>query len=224
MREAVRGVVIGTVVLLVAGAIASRIGWAEIAAPRASGMGAWFVARASGFAAFIALSFDVIVGLVVSTRVAGRRLARGQLIELHGWLSPLALALVLGHGLVLLADGYIRFDALDVVIPFVARYRPVAVALGVVAGYLAVVVHASFAFRRRLGTARWRRLHYLSFGAFVGAALHGVLAGSDSGRPWAIALYAAPLAVAALLVAHRVGRAVRLRERRLAGVLHPDQR
>lgn len=204
MRELLRGVLIGTALLLVAGAIASRAGWIDVAAPRASGTGAWLVARASGFAAFIALSFDVIVGLVVSTRAGGRRLSRGQLIELHSWLSPLALALVVGHALVLLADGYIRFDALDVLIPFVAPYRAVAVGLGVFAAYLALVVHASFALRRRLGTAWWRRLHYLSFAAFTAAALHGIAAGTDSGQPWAIALYATPLVVVAALVGRRV--------------------
>ncbi len=226
MREALRGLAIGIAVLLVGGAIASRMSWADITVARAGGTGAWFVARASGFAAFIALSFDVIVGLVVSTRVADRRLARGQLIELHSWLSPLALALVLGHATVLLADSYIRFDALDLVIPFIAPYQAFAVGLGVISAYVALVVHASFGFRRRLGTKLWRRLHYLSFVAFVGGALHGILAGSDSGRPWAIALYATPLVLAAMLLARRVrtslaARASRARsgEARLASVL-----
>jgi methionine sulfoxide reductase heme-binding subunit len=204
VREAFRGVAIGAVVLLIAGAIASQAGWADITAPRASGAGAWFVARASGFAAFAALSSDVIVGLIVSTRVADRRLARGQLIELHSWLSPLALALVVGHAVVLLADGYIRFDALDLLIPFVAPYRGIAVGLGVIAAYFAVVVHASFGFRKRLGTKWWRRLHYLSFVAFADGALHGVLAGSDSDRPWAIAVYALPATIVLALVAVRL--------------------
>ncbi|HSN30381.1 MAG TPA: ferric reductase-like transmembrane domain-containing protein [Kofleriaceae bacterium] len=204
MRELLRGLAIGVALLLVVGAVASRAGWADIAVPRPEGTGAWLVARASGFAAFVALSFDVLVGLVVSTRVADRRLARGQLIELHGWLSPLALALVLGHAAILLADSYIHFDALDLLIPFVAPYRPLATGLGVLAAYLALVVHASFGFRKRLGTKLWRRLHYLSFAAFAGGALHGILAGTDSGQPWAVALYAAPLALAGLLVARRI--------------------
>ncbi len=206
MREIVRGVAIGAVVLLVAGAIASRLGVAAIEAPRASDTTPWLIARASGFAAFAALSLDVVIGLVVSTRVADRHLSRGQLIDLHGWLSPLALALVLGHAVILLADGYIRFDALDVLIPFVAPYRAVAVGIGIVAAYAAVVVHASFAFRKRLGTKRWRKLHYLSFLAFAAAAVHGIIAGTDTGRPWAIAIYAAPLIAVSALVALRAGR------------------
>ena len=206
MRELVRGLVVGLLLLAVFGAIASRAGWATIDVPRPDGTGPWFVSRATGFAAYIALALDVIVGLLVSTRAGDRWLARGTSIDLHGWLSPVALGLVLGHALVLVADSYIRFDALAVLVPFASPYRPVAVGLGVIAGYLALVVHASFGLRRRLGAKTWRRLHYLSFVAFVAAALHALLAGSDSSRPWAVALYGTPLAIVLALVAHRVLR------------------
>lgn len=208
MRDLARGIVIGLVLLAVAGAIAARAGWATFEPPRAAGQGAWYVARASGFAAFAALALDAISGLLVSTR--DRRFSRAALVDLHGWLSPLAIALVLGHAMVLLADGYVRFDAIDVAVPFAASWRPAAVGLGTLAAYLAIVVHASFALRKHLGTTLWRRLHALSFAAFVLAALHGIFAGSDTPRPWAIAIYAAPLAIVGGLVARRI-RATRAR-------------
>ncbi len=204
MRDTWRGVLVGLVLLGLVGAVASRAGWFAIEVPRPAGSGAWFVSRATGFAAFVALALDVIVGLLVSTRAGDRWLARGDSIDLHRWLSPVAIALVLGHGVVLIADGYIRFDLLDVVVPFVAPYRPIAVGLGVIAAYLAVVVHLSFGLRRRLGSKTWRRLHYASFVAFVAAAVHAMLAGSDASRPWAVALYGTPLAAVAALVGYRV--------------------
>jgi predicted ferric reductase len=204
MRDVVRGVVVGVLILAVLGAIASRAEWVAIDLPRPDGTGPWFVSRATGFAAYVALSLDVILGLLVSTRAGDRWLARGTSIDLHAWLSPVALGLVLGHALVLVADSYIRFDALDVLVPFAAPYRPVAVGLGVIAVYLALVVQASFGLRRWLGATTWRRLHYLSFVVFVAAALHAMLAGSDSSRPWAAALYGTPLAIVLALVVHRV--------------------
>lgn len=208
MREVIRGIAVGFVVLALAGAIAGRTGLAAIDVPRPPGTGAWLLARATGYAAFAALSLDVVAGLLVSTKT--RSLPRAALVDLHGWLSPLALALVLGHALVLLADSYIRFDLLDVAVPFVSRYRPVAVGLGVLAGYLAVVVHASFALRKRLGAKMWRRLHYASFVAFAAAALHAILAGSDAARAWAIAICAVPVALVLALVGVRVWRGARL--------------
>lgn len=201
-RDLGRGLVLGLVALAVLGAIAARTGVATVDVPRVAGHGAWFLARATGFIAFLALALDVIVGLLVSTRVGDRWLGRGLAVELHGWLSPLALVLVLGHAGVLLADGYVRFDVLDVLVPFVADDG--AIALGIIAGYVAVAVHASFALRRRLGARTWRRLHYLSFVAFLAAALHALAAGSDGGRAWAAVIYATPLAVVAGLLVIRV--------------------
>jgi sulfoxide reductase heme-binding subunit YedZ len=203
MRDALRGIAVGLAGLAVLGAIAGRAGWIAIDVPRPDGTGPWLVSRATGFAAFAALALDVIVGLLVSTRAGDRWVARAHAIDLHGWLSPVALALVLGHALVLLADGYVRFDAVDVLVPLAAPYRPIAVGLGVLAAYLAIVVHASFGLRRRLGSRTWRRLHYLAFPALAAAALHAILAGSDASRPWAVALYGAPLAIIVALGALR---------------------
>ncbi|HEU4612044.1 MAG TPA: ferric reductase-like transmembrane domain-containing protein [Kofleriaceae bacterium] len=206
-RAAVHGLVVGIVVLAVAGALAARLGLAAIEVPRSASTAPWLFTRAAGITAFVALALDVIIGLLVSTRTSGALFAKGAAVELHRWLSPLALGLVLGHVGLLLADGYIRFDALDVLVPFASSYRPVAVGIGVVAAYLALVIHASFALRKRLGARTWRRLHYLSFVALIGAALHGVLAGSDSGNAWVRALYAVPLVVVTALLALRLGRA-----------------
>ena len=204
MRDTLRGIAIGVLLLAIGGALAARLGIADLAVPRADGTGPWLVSRALGFAAYAALALDAIVGLLLSTRVGDRVLGRAAAVELHGWLSPLALGLVASHAALLLADGYIRFDALDVLVPFAAPYRPLAVALGVVAAYLALVVHASFALRKRIGVRTWRRLHYLSFVAFVGATVHGLAAGTDTGRPWAIVLYGVPLAIVVALVGKRL--------------------
>jgi predicted ferric reductase len=208
MRNVLRGIVIGSVVLALVSAIASRAGWGAISLPRPAGTIPWLLARASGYAAFVALSLDVIAGLLVSTRAGDRWMARGQLIDLHGWLSPIALALLVGHALSLLADRYIRFDVLDVLVPMLSPYRPVAVGLGIVAAYCAVVVHASFGFRRKIGTKAWRRLHYLSFVALGAAAVHAFLAGTDASRAWAIAICVVPLLGAAVLVAGRLRAAM----------------
>lgn len=208
MRNVLRGIVIGSVVLALVSAIASRAGWGAISLPRPAGTSPWLLARASGYAAFVALSLDVIAGLLVSTRAGDRWMARGQLIDLHGWLSPIALALLVGHVLSLLADRYIRFDVLDVLVPMLSPYRPVAVGLGIVAAYCAVVVHASFGFRRKIGTKVWRRLHYLSFVALGAAAVHAFLAGTDASRAWAIAICVVPLVGAAVLVAGRLRAAM----------------
>ena len=206
MRDVWKGVFVGVFLLALLGAIATRAGWIVASLPRPQGTGAWMFSRATGLLAYVALSVDVIVGLLVSTRSADRFLARGQLVDLHGWLSPLTLALVLAHGGVLLADSYVRFDVIDLFIPFASRRWPFAVGVGVLAGYFVLVVHLSFGLRKRLGTAMWRRLHYLSFVAFVLVTLHAIMVGTDRANTWFVSVYVVMLLVVALLVVARIKR------------------
>lgn len=224
MRDALKGVVVGVFLLALLGAIASRAGWIVASPPRPHGAGAWMLSRATGLLAYVALSIDVIVGLLVSTRSADRLVPRGQLVDIHGWLSPLALALVLAHGGVLLADDYVRFDVIDLFVPFAASRWPLAVGIGVLAGYLVLVVYLSFGLRKRIGAALWRRLHYLSFVAFVLVTLHAIAVGSDRAHPWFASIYVVSLLAVALLLGVRIKRARAACARRGGGMVQPAGR
>jgi predicted ferric reductase len=206
VRSAFKGVLVGAVLLGLLGAIATRAGWIAPALPRPQGTGAWMFSRATGLLAYVALSVDVIAGLLVSTRSADRWIPRGQLVDLHGWLSPITLALVLAHSVVLLADSHVRFDVIDLFIPFASSRWPLAVGAGVLAAYLALVVHVSFALRRRIGTALWRRLHYLSFAAFVLVTIHAITVGTDRANTWYASIYVVMGIVVAALAVVRIRR------------------
>jgi DMSO/TMAO reductase YedYZ heme-binding membrane subunit len=206
MRSALKGILVGVFALALFGAIAARLGWIVTVLPRPQGTGAWMASRATGLLAYVTLGIDVIVGLLVSTRSADRLVPRGCLVDLHGWLSPLTLAFVLAHSGILVVDRYARFDVIDLLVPFASRW-PIAVGVGIVAGYLLLVVHSSFRLRKRIGTAWWRRLHYLSFVAFVLVTIHAIAIGTDRACPWSVSIYAVLLAaVAALLVKRAVHR------------------
>ena len=204
MRSVVRGALAGVLALLLLGAIAARAGWLVTSIPRPDGTGAWMFSRATGLLAYLVLTLDVVAGLLVSTRRGDALLPRGQLVDLHRWLSPLSLALVLAHGAVLLADRHVRFDAIDLLVPFASQRWPAAIAAGIVAAYLLLVVHLSFGLRKRIGPAVWRRLHYLAFVAFVLVTLHAIAVGTDRGNPWFAAVYAVSLATVITLVALRL--------------------
>jgi methionine sulfoxide reductase heme-binding subunit len=206
MRNALKGVVVGVFLLALFGAIATRAGWIIPSVPRPQGTGAWMFSRATGLLAYVTLSMDVIVGLLVSTRSADRIAPRGQLVDIHGWLSPLTLALVPAHGGVLLVDSYVRFDVIDLFVPFASSVWPLGIGIGALAGYLVLVVHASFALRKRIGTVMWRRLHYLSFVAFVLVTIHALAVGTDRANPWFASTYLALVLVVASLVGVRIKR------------------
>ena len=80
--------------------------------------------------------------------------------------------------------------------PFASAWRPAAVAAGVVAGWLTLVLALSFRLRKRIGQKGWRRLHYASFAAFVLALGHALTAGTDLkgiGGPVLVAIAAGPV-------------------------------
>jgi len=212
-------VLAGLAILLLGDALLARAGLVAGAVPRPEGPWIWTASRATGVAAFVALTLEVVLGLLLSTRAGDRLLPRARSVDLHQWLSTLGLGLVALHGLLLAADSFVRFDVLDTLVPFLAPYRPVAVGLGVLAGWAAVVVHASFALRKRLGAKTWRRLHGLSFAAYALAVVHTLAAGTDAGHPALRALVLGSAAVVLGLAAVRIaGNAPKARESAAGGL------
>jgi sulfoxide reductase heme-binding subunit YedZ len=156
----------------------------------------WFASRAFGLVAYTALTLEVLLGLGASTGYLDRTIGRARVHELHRWLSAIVLATLGMHALVLLGDQTVKLSFVDLLVPFRGPYRPLAVGLGVLAGYALLTLHVSHMLRKLIGPRAWRRLHYISFGTFVLATLHGILAGSDASKLGLKALYVG----AALLV------------------------
>jgi methionine sulfoxide reductase heme-binding subunit len=156
---------------------------------------AWYVARAAGLVAFGLLTLSVWLGLAMSTRLLGP--ARQKL--LFGWHQTLAwtgLSMLALHAGALLFDPTLHFRVASVLVPFASPWRPGAVAAGVVAGWLTLMLAASFRLRKWIGQKGWRRLHYASFAAFVLALGHALASGTDlkgGGGPILVALAAGPV-------------------------------
>jgi predicted ferric reductase len=144
----------------------------------------WFVIRASGLVAYTLVSLTVIVGLLLSTRVLGRRPPPPDwVLDWHRFVGGLGLVFTVLHMLSLLIDDYIQFRIVDLFLPFVASWRPGALALGVVAFYMAVAVQLTSLVRHRMPAGWWLRVHQLSVPLFVVATAHLLLAGTDADHP-----------------------------------------
>lgn len=138
---------------------------------------AWYLARASGLVAFGLLTLSVWLGLAMSTKLATRFQKR-----LFGWHQTLAwtgLSMLGLHAGALLFDPTLHFGLPSVLVPFASAWRPGAVAAGVIAAWLTLMLAVSFRLRRWIGPKGWRRLHYASFAAFFLALGHALTAGSD---------------------------------------------
>jgi hypothetical protein len=156
---------------------------------------AWYVVRAAGLVAFGVLTLSVWLGLAMSTRLLGPKRHK----SLFGWHQTLAwtgLSMLVLHAGALLFDPTLHFGLTSVLAPFASAWRPVAVAGGVIAGWLTLVLAVSFRLRKRIGQRGWRRLHYATFAAFALALGHALTAGTDLrgiGGPLLAALAAGPV-------------------------------
>lgn len=146
----------------------------------------WYLARASGIVAWALLTLAVIWGLLVSTRLLRGRPGPRWLLDLHRFLGGSAVTFTAVHVGALVADSYVHFDLVDLLVPLASNWKPLPVALGVVALWLLLAVEVTSLAMRHLPRRHWRWVHLTSYGLFWLATLHGLTAGSDADR----ALYA----------------------------------
>jgi hypothetical protein len=139
---------------------------------------AWFVARAAGLVAFALLTLAVWAGLAMSTRVLGPKHQK-TLLGLHRTLTWTGLGIVGLHVGAVLLDPVLHFAAAAALVPFAAPWKPGAIAAGVVAGWLSLLLALSFRARKWIGQKAWRRLHYASFAAFTLSLGHALWTGTD---------------------------------------------
>ena len=163
----------------------------------------WLLARSSGLLAYALLTLTVVAGLTLKTRMFGRAVPPAVITSVHQLLSTIGLLAVGVHVGMLLLDTHVNMPLIAIVVPGLAAYRTLATSLGVVAIELWLLVHFSFRLRKRIGVKRWRKLHYATFGLWALAAVHGLVAGSDSGLPWVQHMYAVSVALVVGLLGWR---------------------
>lgn len=171
----------------------------------------WILARSTGVLGYGLLSATVIAGLTAKSRPI-RKLNPAATVDMHRFLSLLALMAVALHGVFLVLDTSVQIPILALFVPGTSPYRPLWVALGVLGAEMMLLIHLSFRFRKRIGVRNWRRMHYATYLAYAGATTHGLMAGTDSSRPWALAMYVVTTGAVVGLTAWRIltpGRAPR---------------
>jgi predicted ferric reductase len=140
----------------------------------------WYVTRAAGLIAYLLLWLATAWGIAVSSKILDPVLQGAFTYDFHEFLSLLAIGFVVLHVVVLLADRYLPFSIAAILVPFVAPYRPLWVGIGVMGLYLTLLVTITFYMRKRIGMKAFRMIHLASFIAYVLAAIHGLMAGTDS--------------------------------------------
>jgi len=150
----------------------------------------WYISRVSAFVAYALLWLAMVLGLLMTNRLARLWPGGPVAFDLHQYTSLLGLAFALFHALILLGDHYMNYRLVQVLIPFASwNYAPFWVGLGQVSLYLMAIVGLSFYVRRAVSRRTWKLIHGLSFAVFCLVLLHGLTSGSDTGTGWALSIY-----------------------------------
>ncbi|MGZ4800319.1 MAG: ferric reductase-like transmembrane domain-containing protein [Acidimicrobiia bacterium] len=139
----------------------------------------WYVSRASGLVAWTLLALAVLWGLLLSTKALSKSTPPVWLLDLHRYLGGLAVVFVLVHMGALMLDHFAPFSLGDLLVPMASKWKPGAVAWGVVAFYLLIAIEVTSLLGRRFPKKWWRRVHMLSFPLFIVATIHMFVAGTE---------------------------------------------
>jgi sulfoxide reductase heme-binding subunit YedZ len=163
----------------------------------------WYAARAAGVVAYVLLTVVVSLGLTMSSRRPLDRWPRFALEEVHRFGGILVGTFVGIHVVTITIDSYLRFSLAAIVVPFVSSYRPLWVALGIVAAELLLALAITNRLRDRMPYARWRAFHYANFAVWTAATVHGLASGTDRSSIWLLAITAVSAGVVVTLTAQR---------------------
>ena len=155
----------------------------------------WYAARAAGVAAYLLLTVVVTLGMTMASGRQLKRWPKFALEDVHRFGGLLVGSFVTIHVVTIALDAYLPFSLSAILVPFVARYRPLFTALGIVAAELLLALAITNHYRKRLPYTFWRRAHYLNLAVWTGATIHGLGSGTDRSTPWLLALFAASVAL-----------------------------
>jgi DMSO/TMAO reductase YedYZ heme-binding membrane subunit len=146
----------------------------------------WFTARAGGIVAWSVVAASVIWGLALSTKMSRSVpvLPRPNwMLDLHRYLGGLGVIFTVVHVSALVADSYVHFGPVQLLVPFTGAWHPIAVGWGIIAAYFLLAVELTSLARRRLPKRLWKLTHFASFPLFGLATVHGLTAGTDGTGP-----------------------------------------
>lgn len=164
----------------------------------------WYFGRGFGVSALVLFSIVVVLGIVTRAGQPLPGLPRVAVATVHRTASLAAVLFLTLHVVTLELDPYSQLRLVDVVLPFLAGYRPFWQGLGTVAFDLAAVLVVSSLLRHRLGLRTWRAIHWAAYAFWPLAIVHAVGTGTDRGTGWLLAVVGGCLVAVAGAVAWRV--------------------
>ncbi len=146
--------------------------------------GWWLASRASGLVALVLVTISVGLGLAMAGKVMRRPGLSRKLLAIHEYTALAGIVAIAVHGITLLGDPWLHPGVSGVAIPFTMGFKPLWSGLGIVGGYLAILLGLSFYARRRIGARLWRKAHRATVLVYLLGLAHAFGAGTDASTAW----------------------------------------
>lgn len=146
--------------------------------------GWWLASRASGLVALVLVTVSVFLGLAMAGKVMRRPGLSKKLMAIHEQTALAGLVAIAVHGIALLGDPWLHPGVAGVAVPFALGFKTFFTGIGVVAGYLAVLLGLSYYVRRRIGVKLWRKAHRATVVVYLLGLVHALGAGTDASAVW----------------------------------------
>ena len=164
----------------------------------------WFATRGAGAVALLMFTASTALGLVTVARFQAAGWPRFFNYEMHRRVSLLSIVFLAVHVLTAVLDPFTKLGIGAALVPLVSSYRPVPVALGVIALYLFIALIVTSLLRRYISQGAWRAVHWASYAMWPMALLHGITAGSDAFTPWMLTVDLVCMVVVAAALSWRI--------------------
>lgn len=145
----------------------------------------WYATRGAGIVSLILLTAVTCLGLMTAGRWQRPGWPRFLTAEFHRSLALLSIVFVGIHIVIAVVDPFTSLGWAAALVPFSSSYRQVWLGLGAVSLYLFAAMIASSLIRARIGQRTWRAIHWLAYGTWPLAVVHGLGTGTDATAPWA---------------------------------------
>lgn len=166
----------------------------------------WLASRSAGIVAFVLITTAVIIGLLMASKVIKKPGLKRNLVKVHEQVALTALVAIGAHGVFLLGDAWLKPGITGITIPFTLEYRSLWTGMGIIAGYLALLLGPTFYWRRRIGGKRWRQIHRATVVVFALAVAHSLGSGTDGASTWFRAMVGGSAAIVLSLLLLRYRR------------------
>ena len=143
-------------------------------------------------------------GILLSTKLFPAHRRPAWLLDLHRGLGALSVLFLLTHVGALVADNYVHFDIVDILVPFASEWKTWQVTIGVFAFWGLVIVEFTSLAMKHLPKKVWRGIHFTSYLTFLLTSFHGTFAGTDATNKMYVATTIITTAALVVAVSYRI--------------------